>query len=199
MAKHNSKEPKFRCNFCKEYHYVPEYKTMYQCATHGYLCEKVIVTNESKIKIKVIDVFDDFIERKASYPIKYIQYCNLEGDKDFKYIRNQILIDKFIKKIYGFCKKSTDQEIIEFWWNRPIIPKKNQPNTYGCKKTIKFNWSDELNLWIEEGNENVSLDKKPIQSLKNSNSNTEIKLLLDLYEKNILTKEQFVAQLKEKL
>lgn len=199
MPKHNSKEPKFRCNFCKEYHYVPEYKTMHQCASHGYLCEKVVVTHESRIKLKFWENVG-FIEREVSYPLKYIDFCNLEGNFSFGRVRTAIQVYDHYMKNYGVSINSTDQDVIDFWWNQKShTSNKNQPDTYGCRKTIKYNWSDEFNLWIEEGNENVSLDKKPIQSLKNSNSNTEIKLLLDLFEKNILTKEQFVAQLKEKL
>jgi len=199
MPKHNSKEPKFRCNFCKEYHYVPEYKTMYQCASHGYLCEKVVVTHESRIKLKFGGNVD-FIEREVSYPLKYNEFCNLEGNSSFGKVRTEIQVYDHYMKNYGVSINSTDQDVIDFWWNRKeLTPKKNQPDTYGCKKTIKYNWSDELNLWIEEGSENFLKDKKPTKTINITNNNTEIKLLLDLFEKNILSKEQFVSQLKEKL
>jgi hypothetical protein len=198
MPKHNSKEPKFRCNFCKEYHYVPEYKTMYQCASHGYLCEKVIVTKDSKVNLLCYDN-DEFLKSSISIPEKYIGFCNLDGNTSFTTIRYKINFFERELKANGLTLNPSDEEIIDLHWNKFSTLNRNQPATYGCKKTIKYNWSDELNLWIEEGYENASLDKKPTQSFKNSNSNTEIKLLLDLYEKNILTKEQFVAQLKEKL
>ena len=40
MSKQSPKDPKFRCNICKEYYYAPEYLVHYQCPKHGYLCEK---------------------------------------------------------------------------------------------------------------------------------------------------------------
>ena len=197
MAKHNPKESKFRCNFCKEYHHVPEYKTMYQCASHGYVCERVVITNDKVIELKC---YDNFIERTVNFPYKYLDYCNLDGITYFTKIRDKINFFERELKANGLTLNPSDEEIIDLHWNHKFSsPKRNQPPTYGCKKTIKYNWSDELYLWVEEGNENISLDKKSTQSLKNSNSNTEIKLLLDLFEKNILTKEQFLEQLKEKL
>ena len=191
MAKHNPKEPKFRCNFCKEYHYVPEYKTMYQCASHGYLCEKVIVTDESRVKLS-----SNEFEREVNYPLKYVKFCNLDGNEDFTTIRERIFTFDWDNS--GLSVNSTDLDIIDFSWNKKIrFPKKNQPNTQGCRKTIKYNWSDELNLWIEEGNENLIIN--PTQTSKSPNHSSDIYLLLDLFEKNILSKDQFITQLKEKL
>ena len=199
MAKHNPKEPKFRCNFCKEYHNVPEYKTMYQCASHGYVCEKVVVTNGSLINLKFGSNID-FEERKVKFPLKYFGFCNLDGTSYFTKIRTEIHSYDYYLKQNGLSVDSTDQDVIDIWWNEKFNPpKRNQPATYGCKKTIKYNWSDELNLWIEEGNENFLKDKKPTKHINITKNNTEIKLLLDLFEKNILSKEQFVSQLKEKL
>ena len=61
---------------------------------------------------------------------------------------------------------------------------KNQPDTYGCRKTIKYDWSDDLKLWIEEGKE---VFEKPVSKSEKSNKSGEIKLLIDLFEKDILT------------
>lgn len=38
MPKQSPKDPKFRCNICKEYYYAPEHSVHYQCPTHGYIC-----------------------------------------------------------------------------------------------------------------------------------------------------------------
>lgn len=49
MAKQSPKDPKFRCNICKEYYHAPEHPVHYQCAIHGYLCEKHIGKEEDLI------------------------------------------------------------------------------------------------------------------------------------------------------
>lgn len=195
MAKQSPKDPKFRCNVCKEYHYVPDFKTMYQCATHGYMCEKVVITKNAEVVLKFGGNLD-FETRTVKYPEKYLNFCNLEGNSNFSKIRNEIHLYNHDLVKNNLSINSTDEEIIDYWWHiKDLFPSKNQPDTFGCKKTIKYNWSDELKIWIEEGKEFENTVPKSSPSIKAS----EIKLLIDLFEKDILDKSQFLEQLKSKL
>ena len=67
-----------------------------------------------------------------------------------------------------------------------------------CFKTpSKFIWSYKVNRWIEEGVENEEDFIKEKTSSKNKNS--EIKVLIELFEKNVINKEQFLDQIKQKI
>jgi hypothetical protein len=193
MAKQSLKDPKFRCNVCKDYHYAPEYKTMYQCASHGIMCEKVVVTKDTEVNLKFGGNLE-FTARSVKFPLNYINFCNLDGNTYFTKIRKEIhLYDQELVK-NNLSISSKDEEIINFRWNTKFLfPKKNQPDTYGCRKTIKYDWSDDLKMWIEEGKEIV---EKSVSITEKSNKSSEIKLLIDLFEKDILTKEQFLSQMK---
>jgi hypothetical protein len=65
-----------------------------------------------------------------------------------------------------------------------------------AKKALKFNWNTDLKIWVEEGKEVI---EKPAAKSEKSNKSGEIKLLIDLFEKDILTKEQFLNQLKSSI
>lgn len=67
MAKQSPKDPKFRCNICKEYYYAPEQLVHYQCPNHGYLCEKHVFTKDSFLD-SLIDINADKIKEN------YIRY-----------------------------------------------------------------------------------------------------------------------------
>ena len=66
---------------------------------------------------------------------------------------------------------------------------------------IIFNWHKDVDRWIEEGREEEEKAKaKPkTKSKTKPDYVSEIKVLMDLFEQDILTKEQFLSQLKEKL
>ena len=69
MAKQSPKDPKFRCNICKEYYYAPEHSVHYQCPIHGYLCEKHVFTKDSLLESRIY-IFSDKIQEN------YIRYRN---------------------------------------------------------------------------------------------------------------------------
>ncbi len=66
---------------------------------------------------------------------------------------------------------------------------------------VQFNWHKDVGRWIEKGREEEEKTKaKPkAKSKTKPDYAKEIKVLMDLFEKDILTKEQFLSQLKEKL
>jgi len=218
MAKQNPREPRFRCNVCKEYHEVPEYKVMYQCPIHGYLCENHIINENTSLKIK-FHRGNKWIERTAVFPETLYDFCNIEmstsevkfneiryGEKTYK--RQHIDLDNFIwydKDVYEKIRKHeidreeyldslwklSDRELIEKYFN--FKDGQSKSGNCGCKKTIKWNWVEEKNMWIEDGAE-IKRNTTKISTNKNS----EILLLLDLFEKNILSKEQFIEQIRTK-
>jgi hypothetical protein len=68
------------------------------------------------------------------------------------------------------------------------------------KKLLKFVWSEKAERWIEEGREKEEdFIKGATRAIKAKENNSNIDLLIELFEKNIINKEQFLEQLKEKL
>lgn len=120
MPKQSLKKPRFRCNHCKEYHSAPEHMTMYQCASHGYLCEKCVVTENSTVELYFYDQESSI--REAKFPGKYLGYCNLDGNKEITY---RYSFFNFELKQTGLNSNSKDEQLIDYW-------------RYGCKKTIRY-------------------------------------------------------------
>ena len=194
MAKQSPKDPKFRCNICKEYYYAPEHMVHYQCPKHGYLCQKHIGIKSHLIyahneydnpnRIKKVDVApqnDPYWDKIIELPTEYVGKCLCWIDDNYM------------------------QEINFLHYNNRNLPFSSIERKFEdmgrCKKNpAKFVWNENLKRWLEEGKEKVEdfLKVEKIKTISKSN-NSEIKLLLDLFEKNILTKEQFLEQVKGNL
>ena len=211
MAKQSPKDPKFRCNNCKEYYHAPEHSVHYQCAIHGYLCEKHVGQQGQRFyaydERKNSNATINYRFKKAMNVFEILEAEWVKGDPDSNPVFDTVV--ELPESLVNHCLCHPEQKLMVPFYTylcsrtNDFLEKNGTKdwdfNKRCKKKLIKYNWSDEFNLWTEEGNENLSLYKKPTQSLNISSNNTEIKLLLELFEKNILTKEQFVEQLKEKL
>jgi len=186
MPKQSLKNPKFRCNHCKEYHSAPEHMTMYQCASHGYLCEKCVVTENSTVELVFYD--QESSNREVKFPEKYIGYCNLDGNWDFKEIAYRYTFNYQLKE-KGLNPKSKDEQLIDYWRSKIHT----YPNiTYGCKKTIRYDWDIENNLWVEEGT-------IPESSNNSTAKSTNLLLLIELFENDSISKEDFIKTIKSQL
>ena len=188
MPKQSLKKPRFRCNHCKEYHSAPEHMTMYQCASHGYLCEKCIVTDKSTIDLFFYDKKSS--NRTAKFPEKYIGFCNLDGNYSFKSLPRQYAFFRSALTKKGLNPNSKDEQLIDYWRDTKIRDKPNM--TYGCKKTIRYDWDIDNNVWIEEGTAANS-------SEKSTKKNTNILLLVELFENNSISKIDFLKSIKAQL
>lgn len=177
MPKQSLKNPKFRCNHCKEYHSAPEHMTMYQCASHGYLCEKCVVTENSTVEL-------DFLHEKSSnrivkFPIKYVGYCNINALKDisWRYFFNEYALERGRLNI-----NSQDEQLIDHF----------RSDFSYCKKAIRYDWDTENNLWVEEGT-------TPKISNKSTAKSTNLLLLIELFENDSISKEDFIKTIKSQL
>jgi len=229
MPKQNLNNPKFRCNYCKEYHTAPEHMRMYQCATHGYLCEKCVISDESKFEFRIgvdshefgnqnselVDVYDYKIQ---SFPSRFHGICRINPDhnkltedigdtlngdtsKEMLLIRNfensfWLLDNNFFNPNQILKADSIEGLIDEFENNNDntLVNKFFQSASKLCKKTIRYDWSIEHCVWVEEG---ITHSGNKKVSLQNHNSN--IKLLVELFEKDRMTKEEFLSSIKEYL
>lgn len=72
MAKQSLKDPKFRCNACKEFYTAEENPVHYQCPKHGYLCEKYIIDHDF-----CFTASDSKSEKKIHLPSEFIGCCHL--------------------------------------------------------------------------------------------------------------------------
>ena len=194
MAKQSPKDPKFRCNICKEYYYAPEHMVHYQCPKHGYLCKDHIgqkgqlvyghdlFNNPNKTQKEDIDEQNDpYWDKIIELPNSIIGKCLCDYEKNY---------DHFGFHVYNRWVKGTPYESLE-----SVLE-----NGRCFTLTAKYTWSQNAKRWIEEGREKEE-DFLIFEKLKVTpkSNNSEIKLLLDLFEKNILTKEQFLEQVKGNL
>jgi hypothetical protein len=76
MAKQSPKDPRFRCNICKEYFYAPDNLIHYQCPIHGYLCEKHVFTKDSFLESRIYIDTEKIKENYIRYKEKNIKYIN---------------------------------------------------------------------------------------------------------------------------
>ncbi|MEI6190343.1 MAG: hypothetical protein WCP61_07960 [Chitinophagia bacterium] len=195
MAKQSPKDPKFRCNICKEYYYAPEYKVHYQCPKHGYLCQKHIGIKDHLIYGH--EKNNPNVERSTKKSFKNDPYFDKVIKLPNEYIGNCLCseVDNSMQEI-NFVEYDFWDSSIELSFNGTYSGDKR------CKKKpAKFVWNEKVKRWMEEGEEKVEdyiKDQKVKSSQKKSN-NSEINLLLDLFEKNVLTKVQFLEQIKGKL
>jgi hypothetical protein len=176
MAKQSLKDPKFRCNACKEFYFADENPVHYQCPKHGYLCEKHIIDTDFSFTAR------ESINRKEIHlPPEFIGCCHLYKDST----RGESVKSVYIPR-ENLKNAVTDEQFIEHF----------QKYIACAKKALKFNWNTDLKMWVEEGKEVI---EKPAAKSEKSNKSGEIKLLIDLFEKDILTKEQFLNQLKSSI
>ena len=200
MPKQSPSDPKFRFNICKEYYYAPEHMAHYQCPKHGYLCQKhigiqgqFVYGHDNRNNPNEGWIGD---EKKKSNPNK-----NPYFDKIIEL--PSTLIDKCL------CWEGGNEcEDLFYDYNSKFFPNGTMRESLlalledgRCKKTpAKFIWSKDVERWLEEGKEKVEdfLKVEKIKTISKRN-NSEIELLLDLFEKNVLTKDQFLEQIKGKL
>lgn len=177
MPKQSLKNPKFRCNHCKEYHSAPEHMTMYQCASHGYLCEKCVVTENSSAEL--VFAHERSSNRIVKYPGKYYGYCNINHSKD---ISRSYVFNEYDLKRGHLNINSKDEQLID-----------HSISDWGyCKKTIRYDWDIENNLWVEEGTTAKSNNKSTAKS-------TNLLLLIELFENDSISKEDFIKTIKSQL
>lgn len=199
MAKQSPKDPKFRCNICKEYYFAPEHMEHYQCPKHGYLCQKHIGVqgqfvyghddrnnpneeNENELDPNKDPYFDKIIEIPSMFIGKCL--CAKEDNYFSPLLYDYNLVPERFRIQYLTIEDSLENDV-----------------QHRClKNPAKYVWNDNLKRWLEEGKEKevdfLKLEK--IKTISKSN-NSEIKLLLDLFEKNVLTKDQFLEQIKQKI
>jgi hypothetical protein len=177
MPKQSLKNPKFRCNHCKEYHSAPEHTTMYQCASHGYLCEKCVVTENSSAEL--VFSHERSSNRIVKFPGKYLGFCNINT---LKYISRSYFFNEYDLERGRLNINSKDEQLIDNFISR----------MGSCKKTIRYNWDNDNNLWVEEGTLPKSSNKSTAQS-------TNLLLLIELFENDSISKEDFIKTIKSQL
>ena len=196
MAKQSPKDPKFRCNICKEYYYAPEHMVHYQCPKHGYLCQKHIgikcliyghneIDNPNQIeKDNTEPQNDPYWDKIIDFPTEFIGKCLCHEENNYM-------------EGFNYLEYDNTDPFYSLEYKLESRLKRGQR----CRRIpAKFLWNENLKRWLEEGTEKEEefLKLEKIKKISKSN-NSEIKLLLDLFEKNILTKDQFIEQLKGKL
>ena len=116
-----------------------------------------------------------------------------------KFVANKYQYKKLPDKYFGKCGvwniKGTAEKVYNNWGHSRI------EDIICLKSPVKYNWHEDVGRWIEEGREEEEKAKaKPkTKSKTKPDYVSEIKVLMDLFEQDILTKEQFLSQLKEKL
>jgi hypothetical protein len=274
MSKQSPKDPKFRCNICKEYFYAPDNIVHYQCPEHGYLCEKHVgqkdmlvfghddVNNPNKLLSPNLNPKDDpYFDIIINLPELLTDKCLCDAEESifnqinfFRYVGPDNFNEKFINELKDYDLDQFKDEIgdnvvdefisigIDSWGEamrynfNDIRIKKTKLNEETlktaltklkelaikqfeletdtpknllerqflqkkCKKNLsKYIWNNNIKRWLEVGKEK---EDDFINETKNiglsKNENLEIKFLIELFEKNILSKEQFLEQLRSKI
>lgn len=156
MAKQSPKDPKFRCNICKEYYYAPEHLVHYQCPIHGYLCEKHVFTKDSYLESRIY-ISSEMIQEN------YIRYRN-----DNKRFINELKLSLFLKKNKEELFRQVNIDRLDFndedWPNHYMIfkLKTSEQNIQCCNitldsgyKVFPYEWDIETKI----NNHNISLEK----------------------------------------
>lgn len=199
MAKQSPKDPKFRCNICKEYYYAPEHIVHYQCPDHGYLCNKHVFkkedmifylhsyNNPNKSPNGAELSKDPYYDMLFEIPNNYLDTCKIKGDFQLDFKNYGDAYSSADAK--EFESKSFEQKLGDIMTDPP------------CGKHLaKFIWNEKIQRWLEVGIEKEEDFIKESKVKMNSKSeNSEIKLLVELFEKNVLTKEQFLEQIRQKI
>jgi hypothetical protein len=159
MAKQSPKDPKFRCNICKEYYYAPEQLVHYQCPNHGYLCEKHVFTKESHLESRIY-ILSDIIQQN------YIRYRN-----DNKRFLNELKLSLFLLKNKNELFRQINIDRLDFndkdWPNQFMIFKlKSRNENIQCCNTLlnseyiefPYDWNDD-EFRINNTHHNIILEK----------------------------------------
>jgi hypothetical protein len=202
MAKQSPKDPKFRCNVCKKYYYASDHPVHYQCPEHGYLCEAhvgnpgILIYGHNEGKNR--NMGNIFNEMEKPNPGKNPYFDKIIELPSFL-IGKCLCGDSVNKNMQGFFYDYNYNS----WAEKHTQTLDYLFEVYKCKKTtVKFVWNDKVQRWLEEGRDNEEdfiTKQNPKQKSNQNNLNAEIKLLVNLFEKNILDKSQFLEQLKSKL
>lgn len=91
---------------------------------------------------------------------------------------------------FSVISNSKDEQLIDYWRSRKFYDKPNI--TFGCKKTIRYDWDIENNLWVEEGTIPESTNNSTAKS-------TNLLLLIELFENDSISKEDFIKTIKSQL
>ena len=192
MAKQSPADPRFRCNVCKDYYSAPEHKVHYQCATHGYLCEKHIFNSDIKLSIKLYDKNINYIKRYSrKIEPQNFGTCMISSD-GYDYYKKGINVYQGSSSVWklfeagGPSVKEGIQLLIE-------------PPLFCLKKPIKFNWHEDVGRWIEEGKEEEEKAKaKPKKAaVKKADPTTQIRKFAKLRDDGLITEEEYQAKKKE--
>lgn len=200
MAKQSPTDPKFRCNICKEYYYAPEHMVHYQCPDHGYLCNQHVFKKENMIyylhsrnnpnssKNGSDPSKDPYYDMLFDIPSNYLDTCKMKFGSQYDFdTRGDAYKSSTELTQKGFNSKKFEEKLDEvFFQYKP------------CGKHLaKFTWNVNVKRWLEEGKEKEEdfIKENKVKTTSKSDK-SEIKLLVDLFEKNILTKEQFLEQIK---
>jgi len=171
MARQSATNPRFRCNVCKDYYSAPEHNVHYQCASHGYLCEKHLVKDGDKLN-------EDY-----------------DYDENDNQVYSYIAIPKKYKGKCAFVIKGSFYDSLSYLSDNPI------EENICLNTPVRFNWHKDVGRWIEEGREEEEKAKlKPkAKSKTKPDYLKEINVLLDLLEDDTLTKEVFIKKMREKI
>lgn len=159
MAKQSPKDPKFRCNICKEYYYAPEHLVHYQCPVHGYLCEKHVFSKDSFLESRIY-IFSNVIQEN------YKRYRN-----DNKRFLNELKLSLFLSKNKDELFRQINIDRLDFndeeWPNQYMIFKLNPniENLQCCNIPLNsdyisfpYDWED-LEFTTHNSFTNVTLEK----------------------------------------
>ena len=182
MPKQSPADPRFRCNECKDYYSAPEHKVHYQCAPHGYLCEKHVISEKSE-NCGVPFRGGFYVNRQFVWLGNYYSYYGpgrVDGSRNHEskvpfgtssfWLKHWKLSEedleknkelqiednkKFVEKYGNKCGVFIDEfcEKNGLWMYIQLHDKKNINDSYCLKTPVKYNWHEDVERWIEEGRE----------------------------------------------
>jgi|APGre2960657468_1045069.scaffolds.fasta_scaffold210954_1 hypothetical protein len=141
MSKQSPKDPKFRCNICKEYYHAPENSVHYQCPVHGYLCEKHILKPDS-----IIELFTKYTEYTGTHTKERHDIESIYLPKSLldKCIVEDVRFRENPEKYSEWKDSMSKEEFLDMIVNPPSIE-----DYLCCKKVIKYIWNQQKETWEE--------------------------------------------------
>lgn len=126
MPKQAIKDPRFRCNTCKDFHSAPSYPYLYQCPVHGYMCNRnhegngvLTLLSAGYNKLQIVKLIKELTGLGLKEAKDIVDQAPAIISGSLTYDESKFLADQLISngaQVSGVCSKN----LIFHYWSEQI-------------------------------------------------------------------------------